>query len=288
MKKIFLFLVFLSFSFQVEAFEAATLSNYTQYIYDETQTLSSEEIQSITAKIETLKNTYTIEVLAVLINTTDGQNISQLWVEIGQTVGVGKKDVDNGVVILIAKDDREWNISTGYGVEWALPDIIVNRIGENNFPPYFREWQYALGILSALQDIEWYISKDPGVVSKLSDTPVDFDQNIWFLVRYFFIAIFVSAFIFQKDLRKWDMQNFWKKLLITYLVTLPLSYILIWVYALLVNFLLWLIASLISASEWNSTGSGRNSGGWGGGSSGHSSWWFWGGWFGGGGSSGKW
>ena len=46
--------------------------------------------------------------------------------------------MDNGVVILVAVEDREWNISTGYGVEGILPDIRTNRIGENNFPENFR------------------------------------------------------------------------------------------------------------------------------------------------------
>ena len=66
------------------------------------------------SKIEELRKKYTIEILTVIIPSTDGKEISSLATEIGQKVGVGKADKDNGLVLLIAINDRAWNIATGY------------------------------------------------------------------------------------------------------------------------------------------------------------------------------
>ena len=286
MKKNFIFLCFPFIIFsQVSAFDSGKLVWIQVAVYDEAKILSQNDTISIKQKIEDIRKKYTAEILVVIIPTTDGQDIGQLWVEIGQKVGVGKKDVSNGVVILVAVNDRAWNISTWYGVEWALPDLITKRIGENNFPDNFRNGNYGEWISWALMDIDGYLSKDPWVVSKLSET-IDTQLQPQLIFWYFIISVFVSGFLFRSDLIAGDMKSFFKKLLIVYIVTLPISYFLLWVTAIIFNFFIWLFASLFSTGNLNSRS-------WGGGWWGGSSWsWggggFWWGGFGGGGSSGKW
>lgn len=287
MKRLFI-IIWLLFCFwqSAFAFDISVLKNYKESVYDETKTLSVDDIQAIKNKIQEIRKKYTVEILTVLINTTDGQDPSQLWVEIGQSVWVWKKDVDNGLVILIVLKDRAWNISTGYGLEWTLPDIITNRIAQENFPTHFKNNDYAGGILGALNDVEWYVAKDPTVVSKLTTTNAT-DQSSWFLVWYFFIAVFVSAILFQKDLKAGDFKSFWKKFLIIYLISLPISYLFVGLYAIVVNLLIWIFASLLALWRWSGMiGRWGWGGSWWGGSS---SWgWFGWGWFGWWGSSGRW
>ena len=67
-------------------------------------------------------------------------DISMLATEIGEEWWVGKEDLDNGLMMLYAIDDRKRFIAVGYGLEWALPDSIVRRIGEHNYHEVFREW----------------------------------------------------------------------------------------------------------------------------------------------------
>lgn len=291
MKKIlFSFLLIFCLISQGYAINIDTLKWLSIYVYDETWVLSDSQKSSLDAVIRDIRKKYTVEIFTVLLKTTDGEDIGQVGTNIGHSLGVGKKDVDNGIVVLVAVDDRAWNISTGYGVEWALPDLITKRIWERHFPPNFRNGDYYSWLLWALQDMEKYVAKDPWVISRYAD-----EQTPWFevdptiLIRYFIIATIISGFLFREDIRSGNMATFFKKFLITYLVTLPISYIVIGVYAFIINFFIWLFASLFSSGEskWWSGGSwGFGGGGFGGG--GHSSWGFGGGGFGGGGSSGRW
>ncbi|NDK09083.1 hypothetical protein EOM39_07650, partial [Candidatus Gracilibacteria bacterium] len=109
MKKIIKILIFVLFSLtftSVFSFDIATLGKIDSSVIDKVGILKAEEKTSIETKIAELRTKYTTEILLVIIPSTDGEEISTIGVEIGQKIGVGKADKDNGVVILIAIDDR--------------------------------------------------------------------------------------------------------------------------------------------------------------------------------------
>lgn len=117
MKKIFAsIIVLLSFS-QVHAFDMSKLGSVHTSVIDTANVLSATDKTELESKIAELRKKYTIEILTVIIPSTDGEEISSVATQIGQTVGVGKSDKDNGLVLLIAINDRAWNIATGYGME---------------------------------------------------------------------------------------------------------------------------------------------------------------------------
>lgn len=77
------------------------------------------------------------------------------------------------MLIVVAPNDREWFIAVGYGLEGTIPDAIAKRIGEANFPSYFRDGDYFGGLSAALGEIESYIQADPTVVEQYSTNSQD-------------------------------------------------------------------------------------------------------------------
>ncbi len=117
MKKILAFAVLLLVFSQVHAFDVSKLGSVHTSVIDTANVLSADEKTELESKIAELRQKYTIEILTVIIPSTDDEDISSVGTQIGQTIGVGKSDKDNGLVLLIAINDRAWNIATGYGME---------------------------------------------------------------------------------------------------------------------------------------------------------------------------
>nr|MDD3719845.1 TPM domain-containing protein [Candidatus Gracilibacteria bacterium] len=279
--KIFIFLSLSLVCISTNAFDISSLGPINSSVIDKVGILNYEEKALIEAKIQELRDKYTTEILIVVIPTTNGEEISSIATEIGQKVGVGKSDKDNGVVILLAFNERSWSIATGYGVEGVLPDLLTKRIGEKNFI-LFKEAKYYDGIMGALGDFDKAFSGDKSIISDTKNSNNEEDQ-LWIIIV--FIAIFVSSIFFKPILHKKNYKKFLLYFLIAYLLTLPFVYIFIGFYSIIVNFIMWVVGSILGIigklgkGGYTSSGGSRGGGGFGG---------FGGGGFGGGGSSGKW
>ncbi|HQY13017.1 MAG: TPM domain-containing protein [Ferruginibacter sp.] len=118
----------------------------TQLVNDFTNTLTAAQQQALERKLVAFDDSTTTQIAVVIIATLDGNDIADYNVKLGRAWGVGGKEFSNGVVLLIAKDDRKLNISTGYGVEGALPDITCNQIIEDIIVPNFKGDDYYRGI----------------------------------------------------------------------------------------------------------------------------------------------
>jgi uncharacterized protein len=86
------------------------------------------------------------QIAVVMLSSLDGYPIEDYAFELGERWGVGQKGKNNGVVVLIAKDDRKVFIATGYGMEGVMPDGLVKRIVETDIKPAFRAGDYYGGI----------------------------------------------------------------------------------------------------------------------------------------------
>jgi len=119
--------------------------------YQEQQIEDSLEYFSRTTSNQIVVMTVTDEIL-------EGLELQEFGVEVGRKWGVGYKGKDNGVVILIKpKTDSSRgraHITTGYGAEGPLPDLLCSRIVDEEMIPHFKENDYASGVLAALKVIE--------------------------------------------------------------------------------------------------------------------------------------
>jgi uncharacterized protein len=125
------------------------------------------------AKIERLvtelKQKTGSEIAVVTVPTTGDETDFDYAMQIAERWKPGDAAKDNGVVFLVAVDDRKMQILTGYGVEGPLPDGRVGEIRDRILRPAFRANQYSQGILAATQEIAGLIAADVGV--KLEGAP---------------------------------------------------------------------------------------------------------------------
>ncbi len=145
-KKIFSLLFLIVFSV------AAICQNLPQkpapqrLVNDYTNTLTEDQKQSIENKLVAFDDSTSTQIAVVIIPSLDGYDVAEYNVALGRAWGVGGKEFSNGVILLIAKNDRKLNIATGYGVEGALPDITAKHIIEDVIKPNFKGEDYFRGI----------------------------------------------------------------------------------------------------------------------------------------------
>lgn len=115
-------------------------------VNDFTSTLTSDQANAIERKLVAFDDSTSTQIAVVIVKSLEGAEISSYATKLGRDWGIGGKDYNNGVVFLIAIEDRKINISTGYGVEGALPDITAKHIIEDVVKPNFKGKDFYRGI----------------------------------------------------------------------------------------------------------------------------------------------
>ena len=151
MKKLFsiftLLLVFTVSSAQ-EIFDPEKLLKQkpTKLVNDYTGTLTPDQSQALENKLVAFDDSTSTQIAVVIIPTLNGRDIADFNIELGRAWGVGGKENNNGIVLLVAKGDGKMNISVGYGLEGALPDVTSKHILDDIVRPNFRGEDYYRGI----------------------------------------------------------------------------------------------------------------------------------------------
>lgn len=117
-----------------------------KYINDYVGVVEPEYVQKIISVGKELEDKTTAQVTAVIIDSLQGITIEEYAVELFRRWGIGQKGKDNGVLLLVAINDRQMRIEVGYGLEGAIPDGKAGRIRDEYIIPYFKEGDYSKGI----------------------------------------------------------------------------------------------------------------------------------------------
>ena len=179
----------LLFSALALALPLSELPESKGYANDFAGVLSSGELSDLNFFSQQIEKNTSVEIATVLIDSTDGMPISDYAFGIGNAWRVGKKEVFNGVVILIAVEDRKWFIATAKGIEGDLPDVLTSRIANNAFPQNFKQGKYYEGIRMVLEAFRNSLS---GNVAEQSIDKRNFDKiAVLVLVLLLFLVGFL-------------------------------------------------------------------------------------------------
>ena len=116
--------------------------------------LSPEQKQALENKLVAIDDSSSNQIAVVILPTLDGNPIEEYATKLFRTWGIGNKKTNNGILLLIAIQDKKIRIEVGYGLEGAIPDITANSIIDNDIKPAFRQQAYYEGIDKATDDIE--------------------------------------------------------------------------------------------------------------------------------------
>lgn len=118
------------------------------YVQDYADVISPASEKIIYSLGRELDAKTTAQVSVLTVPTLDGEPIESYALNVLRSWGIGSKDKNNGVLIVVATQDRQSRIEVGYGLEGALPDGLTGRIQDQTMLPFFREGQYDKGIVN--------------------------------------------------------------------------------------------------------------------------------------------
>ncbi len=164
------------------------------WMTDLTNTLKSSQLQDLNGRLKIYEDSTSNQLVGLMINTLDNYPLEYYSEETATQNKIGTKKNDNGVLLLVVKDDRKVRIEVGYGLEGALPDALSSSIIRNVIVPEFRNNNYYAGISEGVNAIIKTIAGEYKEVKK--------DSNKKPFGGSFVILLFVLFFIMSMIRRK--------------------------------------------------------------------------------------
>jgi uncharacterized protein len=266
---------------------ADAVPKLARHVTDLTGTLTTQQIDQLDTHLVALEKTKGAQLVVLMVGSTAGQDIESYSLAVAEANKVGRKGTDDGVLLLIAKDDRRVRIEVGYGLEGAIPDAATARIIREYIAPKFRSNDYFGGISDAVGALTLLINGEP-LPPPVQGSPAE-EHSGPGLQSGLMIGVFAALFLRSV----FGRARPWLRAPLGAVLIGGLLWLLISVGAGILGALIGGVLMLLPGGVGRSIGGGGwggFGGGWGGGSGGSSGGGFSGGGgsFGGGGSSGSW
>ncbi|MEQ1775889.1 MAG: YgcG family protein, partial [Burkholderiales bacterium] len=133
----------------------------TTRVTDLTATLSSEQRAALENKLAAFEQRKGSQIAVLLMPTTQPEAVEQYSIRVAEVWKLGRKGVDDGVLLLVVKDDRKLRIEVGHGLEGVLPDAITKRIIEETIVPAFKQGNFNDGINAGVDRMIKVIDGEP-------------------------------------------------------------------------------------------------------------------------------
>lgn len=167
-KKVVLFLIVILLTTFTYTYAQFNFPKYEGYVNDFENILDNDEaLEQLLTQFE--KDT-SVEIVIVTTPDFQGSTIEDYSSKLFEAWGIGKKDVDNGLLIVVSSSQKQSRFEVGYGLEGILPDSLTGRIQDEYMIPYFKEGNYSKGISEGVLATIGIVQKDPSVISKLNTT----------------------------------------------------------------------------------------------------------------------
>src|SRR3989338_9025725 len=132
-----------------------------QRVTDLTATLDAQQKQALEARLAAFEKNKGAQLAVLLVPTTQPETIEQFALRVAEAWKLGRKGVDDGALLLVAKDDRALRIEGGYGLEGALNDATAKRIIAEIITPFFKRGEFYAGIDAGTAGIMRVINGEP-------------------------------------------------------------------------------------------------------------------------------
>jgi len=130
-------------------------------VTDLTATLSQDQRAALEQKLAALEARKGSQIAVLMVPTVQPEAIEQYAIRVFDQWKLGRKNVDDGVLLLVAKNDRKLRIEVGYGLEGAIPDAIARRVIDEDIVPLFKQGNFAGGIEAGVARITKLIDGEP-------------------------------------------------------------------------------------------------------------------------------
>ena len=172
-----------------------------KYINDYTNTINNDYKEKIVSIGKELEDKTGAQAIIVVINSTNNISIEDYTNKLFRGWGIGKSEKDNGLLILLAINDRQYRVEVGRGLEGTIPDTLSNRVMESLAKPSFVQGSYGEGLLNSYSKLCDYIAEEYGVTLDKSlnielpsqaQSTTSKNKNLGFVGIGFLILIFLD------------------------------------------------------------------------------------------------
>lgn len=122
-------------------------------VTDLTATLTGEQSTALENKLAAFEAKKGSQIAVLILPTTQGEDIAGFGIRVAEAWKIGRKGIDDGVILIIAKEDRKLRLEVGRGLEGAIPDAIAKRVLAETIKPYFKNNDYAGGIEAGVNQV---------------------------------------------------------------------------------------------------------------------------------------
>ena len=181
--------------FAAAAQQQAAIPAFDSPVVDTTGTLDAASKQQLEQQALALQQRKGSQLQVLVVSSTAPETIEQYAVRAFESFKLGRKGLDDGLLLVVAKDDRKVRIEVGYGLEGAIPDITAGRVIQEYMVPKFRQGDYAGGIVDATAQLVKLIDGEP-LPEPVADNPTGPDRGgewLFALVAAFFVASFLRS-----------------------------------------------------------------------------------------------
>lgn len=268
--------LFSSVVFAQSSIDPMNLPMLTQWVTDFSNTLSASQLDELNASAELYESQSSNQLVAVIFPNRNGNELIDIGMKIFTDNGIGRKDVNNGLLLLISSEEKKIRIIVWYGLEWVYPDLIAWQLIENDIRPLVNSGDIAGAIKvfyeKSQQIIWWEIPVDYSTTSDSENSDV--------LYIFMFFG-FILGFLLRSLYKKRDKRNILPEFANNFWIALVAGVVVIIILTLITQFVLYFIVWIFFGLWWIWIWRWGGFGwwfGWG--------WWFsWGwGWSGGGGA----
>jgi uncharacterized protein len=158
------------------------------YVNDFASLIDAESATTLTSELTDFATNTGNDVVVVTVPNLGGDDIESYANTLYREWGIGSKETDRGILVLIARDEREVRIEVGYGLEGEVPDVIANRIIDNVMVPFLKDDNYGEGLLAGTRALRTEIEV-VGVAAESVNAVSPTGEEIWYIIVLIYVGI---------------------------------------------------------------------------------------------------
>ena len=162
--------LWLALCLPVLAHAEVAVPSLTARVTDLTGTLSASQRGALEAELQAIEARSTSQIAVLMLPTTKPETIEQYSIRVVEAWKLGQKGKDNGLLVLVAKDDRKVRIEVGYGLEGVIPDAFARQVIDGLITPRFKQGDFAGGLTAGIQQLAFLIEGRAAADRVVSDS----------------------------------------------------------------------------------------------------------------------
>ncbi|WP_338415511.1 TPM domain-containing protein [uncultured Sphaerotilus sp.] len=199
LRGLFAFGLWLLLAFGSHAQDIQPVPALTDRVIDQTGTLQPEQRQALVAQLAALEREAGSQVVVLLVRSTQPEDIAAYAQRVGDTWKIGRRTVGDGLLIVVATQDRKVRIEVAKTLEGAIPDLMAKRVINEQITPAFRQGDYAGGLSSAVRVLGGLIKGEglpaPSASDQGGSAQDGPDPMMWILLTVVMLPMFARALV---------------------------------------------------------------------------------------------